>query len=992
LGGLIAPEPGADMNNSCLFHALVLALALAAPVLAQDELPEGAGPEAAWRATSRWDVVDEEATAEIHRHTTDGQYLTPLVSYIPEHAEVPSPRDVLGYIAGTEGRLTRPDDEIRYFEALAEASPRVQLREMGLSEEGRRMILVVVSGDDNMQRLDEIRATTAALADPRATDEQRARELAATGRPIMHITAGLHSPETGSPEMVMELVYRLAVSEHPDIVQIRDKVVLLVTPVTDVDGRARVVDWYYRFLESYDDRRAMPPTSPPYWGAYAFHDNNRDGIQMTLALTRHYNDAFHEWHPTYSLDLHESVPLLYVSTGTGPYNETLDPLTISEWQWIANWEIAELSKQGLPGVWTWGFYTGWNPSYLLWVTNNHNSLGRFYETFGNGSARTMERDLSRATYAGKKVTSRQWYRSAPPPEKLDWSLRNNNNYMQSGVLASLSLTARNADTLLYNFWRKGFNSLARGRDKAPHAWIVPAEQPAQDRLAYLVNQLGRHRIEVHRATADASLDDGEVLAGDYVVRLDQPYGDFARNLLQITKFPTDAEHRPYDDVSWTLGKLYRVDTRPTSDAAILELDGVALVTGPVVPSGALREGRGRIWAVPHDGSNTLTTLRYRLADFEVLAAHEPFTARDRDFPRGTLLLERQTGLEPKLEEALDGLGLEAWPLLEMPDVARHQLDLPRLALYHNWVSTQADGWVRYSFAQAGIDFEYINDDDIRAGGLRERFDVILMAHQGGTSLRTLVHGRDRKYGAQPWTRTEEFPSHGVIDSSPDITGGIGFAGLAELERFLDKDGTLMLLGSAGILATDSGILRGVSHSSQVRTPGSALSTRVVRRDHPVAWGYDDEHWVFRINGPVYTVPEHLEHWIVVQYGTSDRPDENTEEEDSETETETDTDTDTDTDESASADGETGADDEPARAAKSEAMLQTGFISSEKDLEHKAVVLDVPRRAGGRVLLYSFNPLHRHLNHGDHNYLFNALLSWNDFPDPQPDVSPVLAED
>ncbi|NNG17037.1 MAG: hypothetical protein HKM89_11200, partial [Gemmatimonadales bacterium] len=113
----------------------VLLLGSGAPGLAAQT--DGTGADAAWRAAARWDVVDEAATAEIHKHTTDPKYLAPLVSYLPAHDSVPAPHEVLGYVIGTEGKLTRPEDEIRYFQALADASPRVELHEMGITEEGR---------------------------------------------------------------------------------------------------------------------------------------------------------------------------------------------------------------------------------------------------------------------------------------------------------------------------------------------------------------------------------------------------------------------------------------------------------------------------------------------------------------------------------------------------------------------------------------------------------------------------------------------------------------------------------------------------------------------------------------------------------------------------------------------------------------------------------------------------------------------------------------
>ncbi|HSM15634.1 MAG TPA: hypothetical protein VK845_01385 [Gemmatimonadales bacterium] len=189
------------------------------------------------------------------------------------------------------------------------------------------------------------------------------------------------------------------------------------------------------------------------------------------------------------------------------------------------------------------------------------------------------------------------------------------------------------------------------------------------------------------------------------------------------------------------------------------------------------------------------------------------------------------------------------------------MDLPRLALYHNWVSTQADGWTRYTLERAGVPYDYINDDHIKAGGLRERYDVILMAHQGGSSAKRLVHGLARRFGPMPYTRESGFLSHGVIDSSPDITGGIGFGGLSNLEQFLDGGGTLILLGSAGRLATDFGLLQNVGTltSENINTPGSSLRAKVRRRDHPNAYGFEHVHPVFRTNGSVYTVAQQYEH-------------------------------------------------------------------------------------------------------------------------------------
>ncbi|MCB0628117.1 MAG: M14 family zinc carboxypeptidase [Saprospiraceae bacterium] len=905
--------------------------------------------EASWQAAAQWDKVDEISTADIRKYTTEARYCTPMVSYIPEHATVPSPRDFLGHIIGAEGHLTRVADEYRYLEALAKASPRVKIEELGLSEEGRRMILLLIADEETLANLDQYRAYTAQLADPRTCDEKLATEISGKAKPIMTINGGLHSTETGPPEMLMELAYRLAVSEHPDIVDIRNNVITTIIPVMEPDGRDRVVDWYYRILKDYDDIEYMPDRSPPYWGSHAYHDNNRDGLQMTLRLTQTYDEMFYRWHPQYALDLHESVPLMYVSTGTGPYNEMIDPITVHEWQWAANWEIAELSKQGLPGVWTWGFYTGWNPGYLMWMTNNHNSMGRFYETFGNSVPKTMEREIDGRDAAGTRITERDWYRSTPPDKKVMWSLRNNTNYMQSGVLSSLTLLARNGKTFLFNFWKKGANSYHKGMDESPYGWYIPAGQAAKDRTSYLINQLQRHGIEVHRAMDNINLEKDTIQKGDFVVRLDQPYANFARTLLSDIIFPKEAKYRPYDDVSWTLGKVYRVDTHPIKDKAIFKATALEQLSGDVVLEA--KKESGRVFVIPHDGSNSLIGLRYAIKGYPAYAADTAFTVDGKDFPAGSMIIRNDRGLEPLLTEAAKKAMVDVFAYRNMPAVSMHELDLPRVALYHTWTYTQPDGWVRYSLQQAGIEFDYINDEAIKAGKLRQKYDVIMVADQRG-GFKRMVQGRDPKFGPQPFTTTDDFKSQGSIDASEDITGGIGFMGLANLQAFLNEGGTLMLFGGAGELATESGLLRNVSSRSGVTTPGSALTTMIMRPDHPITYGFPDVNYVFRINGPYYSVPEQYEHWIVMQYGTQipERLE--------------------------------GKMKKPE--GKGDKLLLTGFISGEQQLQKQGAILDIPRYEGGRVILYSFNPLHRHLNVGDQNYVFNAILNWNDFPEPKVD--------
>jgi hypothetical protein len=356
---------------------------------------------------------DAAYTAEIKKDTTEPYFSTELVDHLPYSSCVPAPDAFLGHIVGAPDVLDYVKQINDYMRLLASKSPRVKVFSLGKSEEGREMLLVAVADEATIANLDHYREITARLADPRGLSQANAQALVAQGKPIYWADGSIHSRETGSPEMLMELAYRLAVEETPFLDTIRKNSIVLLTPVVETDGHDRYVDIYLHSKHHPQDN-FYPLT---WWGHYVSHDNNRDALTLSLALSRNMMNGFLQWHATVFHDLHESEPYLYISTGTGPYNAWLDPMVISEWQRMAYYEIEELTKRGVIGVWTHGFYDGWAPNYMFYLANGHNSIGRFYETFGNRGADTRVRELEPAE------TSREWYRPNPPLPKVKWSAR-----------------------------------------------------------------------------------------------------------------------------------------------------------------------------------------------------------------------------------------------------------------------------------------------------------------------------------------------------------------------------------------------------------------------------------------------------------------------------------------------------------------------------------------------------------------------------------------
>jgi hypothetical protein len=995
--------------RSLAWTMLALAL-LATPVLAQTPPPAPApGGTAFYAPYAPYapDTPEPGSVEKIREYTTAPEYLAESVAYVPDSATVPSPTKVLGHLVGAPDELSRTAQIYDYFRRLAQATDRVRVETIGTSEEGREILLVAVSDAANLKDLDRYKSITSRLADPRRTGREEARGLASEGKVFYYLTGAIHSAETGSPEMLMELAYRLAVSEKPEIKAIRENAIVLITPVVEVDGRDREVDWYYRNVRGKDlpweDLSEI--LSPPYWGHYALHDSNRDGMQRALALSRAVDDAFWSYHPQVMHDLHESIPLLYAMTGYGPYNSAIDPVAVNEWTELAHHDAGALAAQGLPGVWVWGFFDGWWPGYMLSVANIHNSTGRFYETFGNASAGTFDRKLDKARFVGHPVTDVQWYRPWPPKKKLRWSLRNNTNYMEAGVLSSLSYAARNRQELLFDFWIKGDRSLTKGRTEAPYAWIFPPEQRDTGRLAYLVNQLRAQHVEVHRLTQPARLGGKSYPAGSYVVRTDQPYGSAAKTFLEIQKFPEDEPNTPYDDVAWTWPLLYGVQGSKIDDRAVLDA-GMQPVGEDVVPHGRV-EGAGDVFLLRDTGQNALLRARLLLGSHQVDAAEAPFEVKGVTYPAGSWIVQAP---RPEVEAVAAATGLDFTAAGALPEIRRHLVDLPRLAVLHTWTDTQDAGWVRYTLDQEKVPYTLIASDDLRRGGLGERFDVILFPNTRG-DFAELVQGIDPRFGPLPYTKTAEFPSQGIPDASPDITGGMGFLGLQHLQEFVEGGGVLVTLGNSGTVVVDGGLLRRVGRAGGgFNTPGSEVQAKVLRPLHPIVYGYEELPTIFRGNVPIWDVADEDRGFAVLQFGTKEVPAREEGEKGAPVAAEKapghtppaggaggagnagnagsagdieveDADVPAKPPTPAAPPAARRSESQPASAtspAPKRDLLVSGFVKGKDMVDGKPAILDLPV-GKGRVILFAFNPLHRYLNHADFRYVYNVILNWNDLP-------------
>ena len=945
--------------------------------------------------------LDEAYTALIKKHLVDPRFTTELVDHMPASETVPSPLKFFGRIPGTPGELTYAKDIERYYQELAKTSPRVKFWKLGTTEEGRDQVVIAIADEASLKNLDSYKAALAALGDPRKTTPEQARATIKSAKPVYWITSGIHSPETGGPEMLIELAYRLAVEETPLVQNIRNNVITFITPVVEVDGREKIVDTYY-----YGKKTGKPKPPLVYWGKYVAHDNNRDGMGQYLKLTQNITQGVLEWHPTILHDLHEAQSYLYVSTGTGPYNPSLDPVQSQEWWLLAQTEVTEMAKRNVPGVFTYGYYDGWVPNYLFWIANAHNSFGRFYEVQSYGPE--VQKDLK----LGPTVTSREWYRPNPPLPTVDWGPRNNTNIQESALLFALDRVAKDHELYLENYWVKSQHAVDGGKTGAVNAWVIPADQIAKLNVADMINDVRRQGLEV--STADAAFTAGgvKVAAGDYVIRADQPYRTLADLYFSVQNYPA-ANPRPYDDTGWTMQYMRNVSLKTVHDPAVLK-QPMTLLTADVTPKGAIT-GAGRTILVNHTGDNELVTFRFQLKGVKMLAAEEPFEAGGKHYAAGTFIIPDAP--HAMVEKAVANLGLSGQAVDVAPSVKTHALSVPRIGYLHSWLRTQDEGWWRAALDHYGVPYTYIADTKARVGDLRKKFDVIIYPTVGSSARDQVVGVAMNGDTPIPYKKTELTPNLGILDSADDIRGGLGVDGLAELKKFVEAGGTLIGDGSTVDMLANYGIAAGVTTTEppELYTKGAIMRGVFADQASPIAYGYAGKELpIYFSDAPVITVATlgqgfgggggrggaggrlaqnitpnaiagHTSPWPTPEQTTKPAAEPAAPVE---------------TAPPASRQGGAEPTQRPRTVmqfpAQADTILLSGMLEGGSALSRKALIVDVPD-GKGHMVLFGLRPYWRWQTQGSYFLGFNAILNWDHLdagtpPKPEPKKDDAKKDD
>jgi hypothetical protein len=749
-------------------------------------------------------------------------------------AEVTSPEEFLGFKVGTDRKLADMHQIIDYFRILDQESDRIMVHEVGKTTMGNPFIVAIITSADNHEDLDKFQRFQQLLADPRKISDQEADEIASKGKAVVMVNCSIHASEIGACQMSMELAYDLATADDSLTKEILDQVILLLIPMHNPDGIQMVVDWYKEHLGTKYEGGYMPWLYHKYVG----HDNNRDWYMFTQVESRLTLEVHNAWHPQVIVDMHQmgsNGARLFVPPYVDPYEPNVDPILRQEVAMMGTFIATELTAQGKGGVAHSIIFDAWTPA-------------RAYHHYHGGiRILTEAASVSIATpitikFENLSPSVREPSVSMPLPWKGgEWTLKDIVDYDYAAAKAALTNAARLRENWLLNFYK--IHKKAVTRTEPPYAFVIPAGQRDLSTAIKMLNVLRLGGVEVCQARAPFVMEEYEYPSGSYIIHMAQPYGGFAKALLERQEYPEIREvpggplKTPYDVVGHTLPLLMGVDVVQAEKSFEVDAELLEEIEKPKGKMTLVDSAYGYSWG--HETNDDMVALnRLMEKGFSIFWSAEEFETNGKIYPEGTMIVENREGLLEELESIVEELWVHFDGLWAKPGVQVYALRTPRVGLYKSWSASMDEGWTRWVLEEYEIPYKSVFNKEIRQGSLNEMFDVIIFP-----DLR------------------ENMIIKGMSETSvpPEYAGGIEEIGVKNLIEFVTNGGTVITLnGSAEFaikhfhLAVEDSVAG--LNIKEFFIPGSILSV-LNDTSHPIAYGYERDAALFYRRSPAFVVYE-----------------------------------------------------------------------------------------------------------------------------------------
>ena len=861
--------------------------------------------------------------------------IIPNISAAETTAGIPTPESYFGFTPGSDRQLMDYGQLVGYMQQLADTSPRIEMRDVGMSPLGRTMYVAFISAGENIEKLDELREINRRLAiDPDLAMDDRV-ELIENGRVFVLETLSMHSGEVAPSQSLPIFAHRMATTDDPLVITQLQDVVQMMLVCHNPDGMDMVVEHYREYVGTKYEGSRLPQVYHKYVG----HDNNRDFVALTQEDTRVIARIYStEWYPQVMVEKHQmgsTGPRYYVPPNHDPIAQNIDE---GLWNWSAIFGAnlsRDMTADGLQGVAShWVFDDYWPGS----TETSHwkNIISFLTEAASCKTATPIFIEPTELSVRGKGLSEYKKGVNMPDPwPGGTWSLGNIVEFELSSMQSILATASRHREQILTfrnDLCRK---EVEKGRNEAPFYYVMPQNQHDPSELAALVELLNRHGVQVSRLTGDAVVGDLHFAAGDIVVPLSQPYRPFVKEMLEKQVYPE--RHytpggeliRPYDITSWSLPlhmgvRAIEVDQRSQPLEALLQ----RVADDEFAVDVALADGDNTVVLPPSNNQSYKTVFAALKSGLPVgrLSSALSVAASNQVLAAGSFVVGGAGVSQKKLGALVDGIKVKpTYVGAELSgDIAA--LAMPRIALVETFFHDMDAGWTRYLFDTYGLPFKVLNPADFDNADLAGSFDVIVFPDASKDVLTKGKYKRGDRYVAN------DFP--------PEFRRPISKEGLSKITGFIEGGGTVVSWGGSTALFTDGLAaadgskdetvelpVRDVSKSlgDEVLVPGAFLAVDYLA-GHPLTWGMPEQGGAFSRGKPSFmtSIPTlGMDRRVIATY-----PERN--------------------------------------------LLQSGYLTGEKKLQNKAVMVWV--KAGeGQLVLFGIRPQFRGSTPATFKLVFNALL-------------------
>jgi hypothetical protein len=870
-----------------------------------------------------------------------------LVFATPASAGIRSPEEFLGFRIGADRKLADYEEVKAYLEELAAQSPWVTIEDIGETTLGKRFVMAVISTPENLADLERYKEISRRLADPRGLQPEEARRLAREGKTFVMITCNLHSTEIASSQMSLELAYDIAAGGNAALREALEETVLFLIPSLNPDGLQMVVEWYEQWIGTEYEGCRMPWL----YHYYAGHDDNRDWFMVNLAETRAVFDTyFRTVVPHVILDMHQmwsSGARLFLPQFYPPANVNVDPILYREIGLLGYFMQLECEERGHAGVISDAYFTAYWEGTSMMTPWWHNQVGLLSEAASVNVASPIYIENVELRGGSKGFPRYEHRINFPNPWPGGWwRLRDIVDYELAIAEGLVDCCSRNSERFLYNFYRMGTRAVELGGSEAPYGFVIPSPQSDPVTAARMIEALMLGGVEVHVAAEDFMVEDRLYRAGSYVIRLDQPYRAYAKDLLEVQEYPdiraSEKEDfvRPYDVTGWTLPMQMGVECEEIEEPFEANLRPLDDFPYPDPPSPMNDE---EVWGLGLDPAvNASYAAVFSLLEkgFEIRRIEEAATREDEavqegegalggaaarageaaaggnpPLPAGTFVIPLKKGLLEAAAELASELHAAFLPLAGEPQAETLKLGAVRTALFKPWRASMDEGWTRYLFDTHRVPYENIGNEEVREGKIG-KFDVLLIPDIGPSII------KEGKPSGE-WARFSR-------PMPPDYAGGIEEKGVENVKKFVEKGGTLVCFGASCDFAIEalelpvSNVLDKVGHDD-FYCPGSILEVSF-KTGHPITFGMPENGYVFFTNNPAFAT--------AIPYGKFDRA--------------------------------------VLATYDKKNPLASGLLIGPEKLYRRSALVEM-KYDRGRVVLFGFRPQHRCQTASTYKLIFNALL-------------------